>query len=234
MIGRAERRPGLRLSRASILVSRASILVSGAGLRVMGLAGLTGLLAVAGGIAGTSDAAAGTKITAQYRVTGSTYLKAVNTTMALGPGKLAAKVNLRTAKLSASLSLPDATASFQEIGLIPVTATTQFVQDGPTTGAINLNTGAVRTRSKITLQLVGLTIGGLGVPVGSNCASSSPATIALASTKGFSVVKGGKLAGTYTIPPFAGCGPLITPLLNSTIPGPGNTITLKLGAAKTG
>jgi hypothetical protein len=31
----------------------------------------------------------------------------------------------------------------------------------------------------------------------------------------------------------AGCG-LLTPLLNRVFPGPGNTITLTLGAAKTG
>ena len=45
------------------------------------------------------------------------------------------------------------------------------------------------------------------------------------------MVKGGNLAGTYTIPPVANCGEL-TPLLNVIFPGPGNTIKLKLGAAK--
>jgi hypothetical protein len=57
--------------------------------------------------------------------------------------------------------------------------------------------------------------------------------IKLASLPGFNPLKGGKLAGTYTIPPFANCG-LATALLNATVPGPGNTITLKLGAAKIG
>jgi hypothetical protein len=73
-------------------------------------------------------------------------------------------------------------------------------------------------------------VSGLSVPVPSTC-QSAPATIKLASLKGFSVVNGGNLAGTYTIPKFSGCG-VLTPVLNLTIPGSGNTIALKLGKAK--
>jgi hypothetical protein len=39
------------------------------------------------------------------------------------------------------------------------------------------------------------------------------------------------LVVAYTIPPVANCGEL-TALMNVIFPGPGNTITLKLGAAK--
>jgi hypothetical protein len=38
------------------------------------------------------------------------------------------------------------------------------------------------------------------------------------------------VSGTYTIPQFAHCG-LVTPVLNLTITGPGNTISLTLGKA---
>jgi hypothetical protein len=54
--------------------------------------------------------------------------------------------------------------------------------------------------------------------------------VALASQPGFSIVNGGTVSGTYTVPRFAGCG-LITPVLNLTITGPGNTISLTLGKA---
>lgn len=54
--------------------------------------------------------------------------------------------------------------------------------------------------------------------------------VQLTSQKGFNVLKGGNLAGTYTIPPFANCG-LTTPVINLTLTGPGNTITLTLGKA---
>jgi hypothetical protein len=40
--------------------------------------------------------------------------------------------------------------------------------------------------------------------------------------------EGGVLNGTYTIPRFTHCL-LATPLINLTIPGAGNTITLTLG-----
>lgn len=46
----------------------------------------------------------------------------------------------------------------------------------------------------------------------------------------FSVITGGNLTGTYTIPKFQNCL-LATPLINLTVPGSGNTITLTLGAA---
>ncbi len=71
---------------------------------------------------------------------------------------------------------------------------------------------------------------GLPVPVGTSCKSATPTTVSVTSQPGFSIVKGGNLNGTYTIPPFANCG-LETPVLNLTIPGPGNTITLTLGKA---
>ena len=194
------------------------------------LATVAGLAVTAGGIASAGAASASSKLTVKYKVTGSTFLKSINTTASLGPGTLKSTVNLSNGKLTASLALPPATVSFKELGLIPVTATTEFVQDGPTTGQLNVNTGAVSTTSKIILKLTSMTVSGLSVPVPSSC-QSAPATIKLASLKGFSVVNGGNLAGTYTIPKFSGCG-VLTPVLNLTIPGSGNTIALKLGKAK--
>jgi hypothetical protein len=155
----------------------------------------------------------------------------VDASASLGPGKLTATVNLTTAKLTADLSLPAATISFKEFGIVPITATVNLVQDGQTTGQLNINTGGVKTTSKITLQLTSLLISGLAIPVPTTCQSATPAVVKLASQKGFSVTKGGHLAGTYTIPPVANCGEL-TALLNVIFPGPGNTINLKLGAAK--
>ncbi|HEY1622038.1 MAG TPA: hypothetical protein VGG25_30750 [Streptosporangiaceae bacterium] len=202
------------------------------------MAGAAGLLSVTGVLAAAATASAGTAapgssktITVKYPVNGSTYLKKVQATAKLGPGTLTSKVNLDTGKLTASLKLPDATVSFKQAGVVPVTATTEFVQDGKTTGQVNTKTGGVTTTSKVTLKLVSLTMAGVPVPVPSGCESGSPASVKLRSEKGFSIIKGGKVAGTYTIPKFAHCG-LLTPLLNITIPGSGNTITLKLRAAK--
>lgn len=203
-----------------------------AGFRTAVVTASAGLLAVAGVLASAGPAsAAGTTITAQYKVTGSTTLQAPNATLPLGPGKLTATVDLTTGALTANLSLPDATGSFKELGLIPVTATAQLINDGPTTGTVNVNTGAVTTTSLITMRIVDLNVAGLPVPVGPACQTATPVSVTVNSQPGFNILKGGNLAGTYTIPPFANCG-LATLLINLTLPGPGNTITLTLGKAK--
>ena len=184
-------------------------------------------------IASSGAASAATGLHATYKVTGSTFLKAPNFTLTLGPGTLAAGVNLATGAIRATLTLPNATGSFLQDGLIPVTATTRFINDGPTTGKLNLLTGTVQTTSKITLQIVSLSVAGVNVPVGDSCETSSPVVVPVKSLPGFNALLGGKLAGSYTIPGFQNCE-LATPLINLTIPGSGNTITLKLGKAKIG
>jgi hypothetical protein len=198
--------------------------------RGMAATAVAGLLALATIAATPAAASAATILKVRYPVNGSTFLKAANATVPLGPGALRSRVNLDNGNVTASLNLPPATGSFKEFGLIPVTATVAFIQNGPTTGKVDLSTGAVTTSSSITLQITSLTVGGLPVPVGSFCESATPASVALASQPGFSIVNGGTVSGTYTVPPFAGCG-LITPVLNLTITGPGNTISLTLGKA---
>jgi hypothetical protein len=198
-------------------------------------AATAGALAAGGAMAlEPGMASATTLVHAKYKVSGSTYLKSPNFTLKLGPGMLSSTLNLATGKLTANLSLPNATGSFKQSGLIPVTATTQLINDGPTTGKVNLNTGAVKTKSKITMRIVSLTVAGVNVPVGSSCETSTPVVVALASLPKFNLLAGGKLAGTYAIPNFSHCGLAPTLLINATIPGSGNTITLKLGKAKLG
>jgi hypothetical protein len=197
------------------------------GATVTALAGFAAAVVVA---ATPAVASADTTITVRYPVHGSTFIKAANATVTLGPGTLRSKVDLDTGAVTANLRLPPATGSFKELGVVPVTATVAFIQNGPTTGTVDLNTGAVTTMSSITLQITSLTVSGLPVPVGPACESATPATVSLASQPGFSIVNGGTVSGTYTIPKFAHCG-LITPVLNLTITGPGNTISLTLGKA---
>jgi hypothetical protein len=203
-------------------------LIRSPGLRRTAVAAAAGVLAFSGLIASAGAASASSTINATYPVTGSTYLKGPNFTLDLGPGTLASTVNVKTGKLTADLTLPPATGSFKQDGLIPVTATTRFINDGPTHGTINLNTGVVTSTSMITLQVTSLTVAGINTPVGNSCETSTPVTVKVISQPGFQILKGGNLAGDYTIPQFANCG-LATTLLNLTIPGSGNTITLTLG-----
>ena len=206
-------------------------LVSRPGIRRLMAGSMVSVLAAGGAVASAGAASAGTTITIRYPVTGSTHLAAPNADLPLGPGKLTATADLTTGAITAALTLPDATGSFREFGLIPVTATAHLVNDGPTTGTLNLSTGVVSTTSVITMRLVDLKVAGIDVPVGSACETSAPVTVSVTSQPGFSIVKGGNLSGTYTIPPFANCG-LSTLLINFTLPGSGNTITLTLGKGK--
>lgn len=194
-------------------------------------AGTAGLAAAAVLTATMTAASASTLIHAQYKVTGSTDLKGPGFSLPLGPGKLSSTLNPKTGSLTATLTLPNATGSFKQGGVVPVTATTQFVNDGKTTGKLNLSTGAVRTTSKITLRIVSLTVAGLPVFVGKHCETKTPVVVNLKSQKHFNVLEGGTVAGTYPIPDFHHCL-LATPLINLTIPAAGNTITLRLGKAK--
>src|SRR5258708_10346378 len=125
------------------------------------------------------------------KVSGRRLVKAPTLTLKLGPATLAAEVNLANGAIKATLTLPDATGSFKQFGLIPVTATTQFINDGPTTGTVNLNTGPVKTTSKITLRIVSLSVAGVPVPVGDSCETSTPTVVKVTSQKGIYILKGG-------------------------------------------
>jgi hypothetical protein len=189
------------------------------------------LLAVAGVLASSGPASADTTLTIRYPVTGTTHLATPNGDVALGPGHLTATADLNTDQITATLTLPEATGSFTELGLVPVTATVKLINDGPTTGTLDPNTGAVTTTSMITMRIVDLKVAGIDLPVGNACQTASPVTVSLASQPGFNILKGGTFAGTYTIGQFANCG-LQTLLINLTVPGSGNTITFTLGKGK--
>jgi hypothetical protein len=210
-----------------LLLTTAAIAVTGIGLATPALA--------------SPAAPADQTVSVTYPVSGSTFIKAVNSSIALGPGSLSTTADLTTSTLTGTLSLPPATGSFKELGLVPVTATTEMIQDGQATGTVNFTTNAVTTTTKESIKLTSLKVAGLPVPVGNSCetspatitVSSPPATITVSSQPGFNVLSGGTLSGTYTIPSFAHCG-LATLLINLTLPGPGNTITLTLGAGTLG
>jgi hypothetical protein len=207
---------------------RLTLLAASAAAAVAGIAAATPALASDSAPAAPSD----TIVSVSYPVTGSTFIKAIGSTIDLGPGTLSTTADLTTSTLTGTLTLPPATGSFKELGLVPVTATTEMIQDGTATGTVNAATNTVTTTATDTVKLTSLKVAGVPILVGSSC-ETSPATITVSSQAGFSVLNGGTLSGTYTIPPFARCG-LATLLINLTLPGPGNTISLTLGKGTLG
>jgi hypothetical protein len=200
--------------------------------RLTVLAAGASLLAAAAVAATAGSASADTVINAHYALTGSTFIKKLNTTVDLGAGTLAATVDLDTGAVSSTLTLPPATVSMKELGVIPVSATAALVQNGPATGSANLTTNTITSSASVIFKITKLKVAGLSVPIGSNC-ESSPFSVSLSSGPGFTVSGGGPLSGSYTIPPLHGCG-LTTPVLNLLIPGPGNTFNLTLGQLQLG
>jgi hypothetical protein len=215
---------------------RRSAAILAAGATAALVAGLGAAPALAAPLAragqATAAAPADSTLSATYPVTGSTHIQKLNATVPLGPGSLAVTLDTTNSTLTATLNLPPATVSATVLGL-PVTATTAFIQDGTATGTADLSTNSVQTTAKETLQITSLKVAGVPLPVGRSCETIVPASISVASQPGFNVLFGGTLAGTYAIPLFAHCG-LATPLLNLTIPGGGNTISLTLGGATLG
>jgi hypothetical protein len=186
-------------------------------------------MAVLGAVSTAGPANADVILTLNYPLTGTTFIKSTNSSMSLGPGTLSTGVD-EVGGLTATVTLPPATGSFKEFGVIPVSVTTEFVEASPTTGTVDLTTGAVQTTSHLTIKITDLKVAGIPTPVGSHCQTESPAEVAVTSDDGFSVLNGGNLSGTYTIPKFQNCL-LATPLINLVVPGSGNTITLTLGPA---
>ena len=207
---------------------RLTLLAASAAAAVAGIAAATPALASPAARTAPSDSI----VSVSYPVTGSTFIKAIGGAIDLGPGTLSTTADLTTSTLTGTLTLPPATGSFKELGLIPVTATTEMIQDGTATGTVNFTTNAVTTTATDTIKLTSLKVAGVPILVGPSC-ETSPATIAVSSEAGFNVLNGGTLSGTYTIPPFAHCG-LATLLINLTLPGPGNTISLTLGKGTLG
>jgi hypothetical protein len=200
--------------------------------RLVALAASVCLLSFGGLAATAGPAAADNVINVHYALTGTTFIKKLNTTVNLGSGTLSAAVDLTTGTQTATLSLPPSTISATELGIVPVTATSEMIQDGPATGSANLSTNTITSTSTVTLKLTSLSIFGLKVPIGNSC-QTSPFSVTISSGAGFTIGGGGPLSGTFTIPDFRHCG-LSTLVLNLTIPGPGNTLNLNLGALQLG
>jgi hypothetical protein len=196
------------------------------------LAAGVAVLAATGVVAASGAASADSVVNVQYAVTGTTYLAKLNTTANLGSGTLASTVDLTTDTSQSTLTLPPTAVSVNEFGFVPVTATTELIQNGPAAGTVNFSANTIASTANVTLKLTNLTVFGVSLPVGDKC-QTTPFDIGISSGPGFTVSGGGPVTGTYTIPAFHDCG-LNTLLLNLTIPGAGNTLNLDLGPLQLG
>lgn len=165
----------------------------------------------------------------QYPFNGRTQIHRSGATVTLGPGTLYALVSLRDGGVyGGDLSLPPGTGTAILQGKT-VSMTAAFIQVGPISGTLNLQTGAVTSTARETLQVTSLTVNGQNIPVPATCQTVKPVVIHAATTAGFSVLLGGTLAApSYYIPAFTGCGQAEA-IVSKALPGPGNSLDLTLG-----
>ncbi|WP_436497852.1 DUF6801 domain-containing protein [Actinokineospora sp. HUAS TT18] len=172
----------------------------------------------------TTTTPPGDVITVSYKVNGKTFIKKLHATAKLGPGTFDAKADLTKGTFAGDLILPGTKVNFALFGFLPATATVKIVPDGQVTGTIAAN-GAVTATAKVGIVLTDVRV--FGLPIAGSPSCKSATSIDLTSAPGFTPVAGGKLSGTYAIPPFSNCGPF-TSVINSLAAGPGNTLEITL------
>ena len=177
------------------------------------------------GLFSASPASADTIIPIHWNVNASTHLKSLNMDVVVPQGTFDGQVNLTTGDLTGSLTLPKATQTIKLFGLPIASATFSMAAAGPITGHVDLATNTVTVNSSFTFNIDKAALSLLPSLnlVGNNCHGATPISVNMSGP--VNLTGSSTFSATYTIPKFAGCGLLVTPLLNLIIPGPGNTFT---------
>jgi hypothetical protein len=169
--------------------------------------------------AAPADASSGFNVV--YKLTATTHIKKLNQDVTIKNGVMNATVDLATGKLGGHLTLPPATVTTYEAGIVPITATFLMKEAKPISGKVNFANLHVTATSVFNILIKSAYVGGVPVNiVGSSCTTSSPVSVTMSGTASFTAPS--TFTGIYTIPDFANCS-LATTVLNQLIPGPGNT-----------
>ncbi|SNS22925.1 DUF6801 domain-containing protein [Actinomadura mexicana] len=132
-------------------------------------------------------------------------------------------------------------STFLTFGFMPTTATMEMTQrplgpgeDYGTFEAVSdMQTGiqSVNAHMRMSIRISDVSVNGTPLNVGENCRTATDADIALKGEM-TSVLEGGTLDGSFSIPRFTGCGAGedLSPLFDGTVSGPGNLLRVSLGA----
>lgn len=204
-------------------------------LRSLAAAGIAAT-AVLGGVLATaapamaSDAPPGS-FEIDYDASGTSTIVKPNSVVKLGPTVSKTYISdSGDGTFTADLALPPTVSNFKILGLIPVSATVNFVPAGQVQGSISPDSPIrLSATAKYYLRLTDVKAAGLPTFQGDSCQTVAPVTIPIATPAGqvFDLTTGGVLAGKYTIGDFANCG-LTTGLINLLVPGPNNTVSFTL------
>lgn len=162
-------------------------------------------------------------------VTGITHLAKPKVDVAVPTSSVQTQVDLETNTVTGTANLANLTAKLNLANLIGVTSTVKIVPVGGLTGTIDLGASKLSTTTRFTLQVIDVHLD--AAPrinlVRSSCRTVRASTLTLNNTTPVDLFQPITMVGTYTIPPFTGCG-ILTPLLSLLLSGPNNTMTLTL------
>ncbi|WP_130347558.1 fibronectin type III domain-containing protein, partial [Herbihabitans rhizosphaerae] len=159
-----------------------------------------------------------------FDLAGESFIKAPNGKTAL-KGGIDVDYTLATGAYEGDMVLNPTTGKFSLFGFLPTTAKIEFVQTSKTTGT--LKDGVLKSSSNMIVKLPQVSVFGFPLSSSADCQTVTSTKIDLRSPAGFDPLKGGKLAGTYTLPPLKGCG-VLNNLISAFTAGPGNTVDVNL------
>jgi hypothetical protein len=165
-------------------------------------------------------------VSVSYWVDGVSTVAKLGSSLRIGRGRLDANVDLATGAISGDLTLPPAVGHFLSFQFLPVSSTTDFIPDGPSTGSYKA--GVLDATTKVFIRLRDLSVNGTPLAAGSTCQTVTPAVLRVRGP--LNLLGTSNFSTTYTIPTIAGCGTTedLDPLIRAMISGPHNPLQLTL------
>ncbi|MEU8634620.1 DUF6801 domain-containing protein [Amycolatopsis sp. NPDC048633] len=159
-----------------------------------------------------------------FGITGSTSLKSLGSTAPI-TGSFDADVNLSAKTFLGDLKLDPTHTDFKLLGFLPGSSDVKVVQNGPQTGEL-VGTGF---KAHIKFDTFLTTVNLFGIPISSDpkCGTVSPSTSEMTTGTDFDLLKGGKLAGTYSLSALQNCGPF-NDIVSGFAKSDGNSLDLVL------
>ena len=141
-------------------------------------------------------------------------------------GSLAVHADAGSGLFSGELKLDPSTISRTVLGASLFSATVQITAGSPVIGRVD-DQGRLSATVTVDAVITDVDAAGRRLISGGSCRTTTYAVVPLTSQPGFELERGGRLAGRYHRPPFAGCG-WTTPLVNLLVAGPGNAAVIDI------
>jgi len=159
-----------------------------------------------------------------FGITGQTSLKSLGSTAPI-TGSFDADVNLSAKTFTGNLQLDPTHTDFKLFGFLPGSSDVEVVQNGPQTGEL-VGTG-FEAHIKFDTFLTTVTLFGIPISTDPKCGTVSASTSEMTTGPGFDLLKGGRLAGTYTLSALQNCGPF-NDIISAFAKSDGNSLDLNL------